>query len=250
MRVLIVEDETSSYENLRAILGEVDETIEVVGNTESVAATVAWLRANLQPQLIFMDIHLSDDSAFEIFNRMNVEIPIVFTTAYDQYAIDAFRVSSIDYLLKPVKRDDVRRALSKFRRLTQGEVGRYVEQMVRMAQSQGGKRRILVPVRDKLVPVAIDQISFVYTSDKQTEIFMADGTRYLVGKTLEQMQKIIDRSDFYRANKQFLVRRDSVRDITVWFDNRLLVSMDVATPEGIYISKNRASEFKAWMVGG
>lgn len=247
MKVLIVEDETSSFENLKAILQEVDPTIEVLANTESVAATTTWLQTHAQPSLIFMDIHLSDDSAFEIFNRMTVEVPIVFTTAYDQYAIDAFRVNSIDYLLKPIKTDDVRRALDKFRRLTRTEVSSYVEQMARLATGAVSRRRILIPVRDKLLPVVIDEISFVYTTGKQTEIHMEDGNVIPVSKTLDQMMQIIDRHDFYRANKQFLVHRENVRDITIWFDSRLLVSMDVATPESLFVSKNRAAEFKEWM---
>lgn len=112
MRVLIVEDETAAYENMVKTLQTIDHTIEIAGNTESVSRTAEWLQNNPQPDLIFMDIHLSDGSAFMLFDRMKIETPIVFTTAYDQYAIDAFRVNSIDYLLKPIKPDELRRALT------------------------------------------------------------------------------------------------------------------------------------------
>ena len=126
MKVLIVEDETSSYENLREILREIDPDIEVVGNTESVVQTINWLKTGIAPDLIFMDIHLSDDSAFAIFDKMEVETPIIFTTAYDQYAIEAFKVNSIDYLLKPIKVCEVKHAIDKFKRLSHTDVSRYL----------------------------------------------------------------------------------------------------------------------------
>ena len=116
MRVLIVEDETAAYENLVDILGEVSYDIQIVGNTESVTQTIHWLQSNPAPDLIFMDIHLSDGSAFAIFDQIEVEAPIIFTTAYDQYAIDAFKVNSIDYILKPIKSEELKRALDKFSR--------------------------------------------------------------------------------------------------------------------------------------
>ena len=128
MRILIVEDETAACENLWVILKEIEPEINIAGCTESIAQTVRWLKNNELPDLILMDIHLSDGSAFSVFDKLNIETPVIFITAYDEYAIEAFRVNSIDYLLKPVKKDDVNGALAKFRKLNRQEVGKYVAQ--------------------------------------------------------------------------------------------------------------------------
>lgn len=250
MRVLIVEDETSSYENLREILREIDPDIDVAGNTESVVQTVNWLKMNPAPDLIFMDIHLSDDSAFAIFDKMDVEIPIVFTTAYDQYAIEAFKVNSIDYLLKPIKVSDVRRAIDKFERFNHNDISHYLSQLMQLAPSSRRKAKLLIPHKDKLIPVDLNDISFFYTTDKNTFLYLRDGTHYPYSKTLEQIMTTLDAGNFFRANKQFIVRRESVTSITIWFDSRLLVTLDTEVPERIYISKNKAAEFKAWLTAG
>lgn len=250
MRVLIVEDETSSYENLREILREIDPDIDVAGNTESVVQTVNWLKMNPAPDLIFMDIHLSDDSAFAIFDKMEVEIPIVFTTAYDQYAIEAFKVNSIDYLLKPIKVSDVRRAIDKFERFSHNDISHYLSQLVQLAPSSRRKAKLLIPHKDKLIPVDLNDVSFFYTTDKNTFVYLRDGTHYPYSKTLEQIMTTLGAGNFFRANKQFIVRRESVMSITIWFDSRLLVTMDAEVPERIYISKNKAAEFKAWLTAG
>lgn len=250
MKVLIVEDETSAYENLKAILMDLYLDIEIAGNTQSVVKTAEWLQEHEQPDLIFMDIHLSDDSAFALFERKEVDIPVIFTTAYDQYAIEAFRVNSIDYLLKPVKAAEVRRAVEKYRRLDRSDIARYLSRLTELSPSKRGKERILIPYRDKLMPVALKDISFFYTNDRNTTVYLKDGHTYPYAKTLEQITKELGSGDFFRANKQFLIRRDSVADITVWFDSRLLVTLDTTMPEHLYISKNRTAAFKEWMMQG
>ncbi len=250
MRVLIVEDETSSYENLKEILYEINPEIEIVGNAESVIQTVTWLRLNPAPDLIFMDIHLSDDSAFAIFDKINVETPIVFTTAYDQYAIDAFKVNSIDYLLKPIKVSDVKHAIEKFNRFNYTDITHYLSQLMQLAPSSRRKGKLLIPYKDSLIPINLCDISFFYTSDKSTFVYLNDGTKYPYSKTLDQIMTSLDAENFFRANKQFIIRRESVVNITIWFDNRLLVTVATEVPERIYISKNKAAEFKAWLTAG
>lgn len=247
MRVLIVEDETSSYENLRAILHEINPGIEITGNTESVVQTVNWLKSNPAPDLIFMDIHLSDDSAFAIFDKINVETPIVFTTAYDQYAIDAFKVNSIDYLLKPIKVNAVEHAIEKFNKLNHTDVTHYLSQLMLLAPSSRRKGKLLIPYKDSLIPVNTCDVSFFYTSDKNTIVYMNDSSQYPYSKTLDQIMTTLDSESFFRANKQFIIRRESVVNITIWFDSRLLIALATEVPEHIFISKNKAAEFKAWL---
>ena len=248
MRVLIVEDETAAYENLVDILKEVSYDIQIMGNTESVTQTIHWLQSNPAPDLIFMDIHLSDGSAFAIFDKMELETPIIFTTAYDRYAIEAFKVNSVDYLLKPVKVEDVRHALDKYSKLTHQDIVQYLSQLNLLVPTPKYKDKLLIPYKDKLLPVSLKSVACFYTADKQTCVYLKDGNMYPYSKTLEQSMASLNPADFIRANKQFILARNSVTDITIWFDNRLLVTLDVETPERIYISKNKASEFKAWMV--
>ncbi|HIX75231.1 MAG TPA: LytTR family DNA-binding domain-containing protein [Candidatus Parabacteroides intestinipullorum] len=248
MNVLIVEDETTAYENMVDLLALVDPNIHVVGNTESIRQTIKWLGEHEAPDLIFMDIHLSDGSAFVIFDEIRIEIPIIFTTAYDRYAIEAFKVNSIDYLLKPVKEDDMRRALTKFSKWGRPDISQYLSQIAQMVSKPNYSDKILIPYKDKLLPVSLSEIACFYTTDKNTFVFLKNGMKYPYGKTLDQIYSTLNPHDFFRANKQFIVARNSVSNITIWFDNRLLVSLEVDTPERIYVSKNRASEFKAWMV--
>ena len=248
MNVLIVEDETTAYENMVDLLAQVDPNIHVVGNTESIRQTIKWLGEHEAPDLIFMDIHLSDGSAFVIFDEIRIEIPIIFTTAYDRYAIEAFKVNSIDYLLKPVKEDDMRRALTKFSKWGRPDISQYLSQIAQMVSKQNYSDKILIPYKDKLLPVSLSEIACFYTADKNTFVFLKNGMKYPYGKTLDQIYSTLNPHDFFRANKQFIVARNSVSNITIWFDSRLLVSLEVDTPERIYVSKNKASEFKTWMV--
>ena len=248
MRVLIVEDETAAYENLVDILKEVSYDIQISGNTESVTQTIHWLQSNPAPDLIFMEIHLSDGSAFTIFDKMELETPIIFTTAYDRYAIEAFKVNSVDYLLKPVKVEDVKHALDKYSKLTHQDILQYLSQLNLLAPAPRYKDKLLIPYKDKLLPVCLRDVSCFYTADKNTCVYLKDGTLYPYSKTLEQIMASLNPADFIRANKQFIIARNSVTDITIWFDSRLLVTLDVEVPERVYISKNKASEFKSWLV--
>ena len=231
MRVLIVEDETSSYENLLSILREVAPDTEVVGNTESVAETVRWLSENVKPDLIFMDIHLSDDSAFAIFKQTKVDVPIVFTTAYDQYALDAFHVNSIEYLLKPIKAKDVRRAIEKFHILSKIDLAAYLGRMGALTPEPRWQSRLLVPYRDMLVPVNVADIAYIHSTEKNTTIGLNNGEQLTYHKSLDSILSTLDPHQFFRANKQFAVNRDSVEKITVWYDSRLLLTLTAITPE-------------------
>lgn len=248
MKVLIVEDETAAYENLVDILNEIDPAIEIVGNTESVSQTVKWLNSNPMPGLILMDIHLSDGSAFSIFDAIEVDTPIVFTTAYDEYAIEAFKVNSVDYLLKPIKPEELKRSLQKLSKWTRTDITAYLSRLVQLAPKPRYKDKLLIPVNDKLLPIDLHDVACFYTTDKTTRIYLRNGNSYPYSKTLEQISSSLNPADFTRANKQFIIARNSVQNITIWFDNRLLITLDIEVPERIYISKNRASEFKVWLV--
>jgi DNA-binding LytR/AlgR family response regulator len=247
MRILIVEDETAAYENLVDILAEMDIGVQITGYTESISQTVQWLQNNPAPDLILMDIHLSDGSAFSIFKAMQVETPIIFTTAYDEYALDAFKVNSIDYLLKPIKVDELRNALEKFNKLKQPDILQYLSQLNRLSQVSKQRDKILIPFKDQLLPVDLNEIACFYSTEKNTRIYLSNGKFYPYCKTLDQICATLDPANFIRANKQFVIARHSVKNITIWFDSRLLITLTVEVPERIYVSKNKAAEFKTWI---
>lgn len=248
MRLLIVEDETAAYENLVSMLQEIDPGIHIAGNTESIRQTLAWLKTNVPPDLILMDIHLSDGSAFSIFKNMQVETPVIFTTAYDEYAIDAFRVNSVDYLLKPIKPEDLKRALEKFNKFNRQDILQYLSNLAALTPTANYPDKILIPDRDNIIPVSVSEISFFYSTEKSTRVYLKNGRSFPYAKTLEQITANLNPLDFIRANKQFVIARHSVSNITVWFDSRLLLTLDTESPERVYVSKNKAAEFKNWMV--
>lgn len=250
MKVLIVEDETAASENLIEMLAELDANIEVLAVKESVQQTVKWLKTNNEPDLIFMDIHLSDASAFCIFDQVEVQTPIIFTTAYDEYAIDAFHVNSIDYLLKPVQMTDLKRALDKFRMLNKTDMIEYLQRMMAMnsrKEKASYKKSLLVPMRDKLIPIDLADVACIHSTDRNTQILLKDGRTLPYNKSLDHIMAGMNPKEFIRANKQYIVAKSVIKELVVWFDSRLLVHVEVDIPEPMYISKNKASEFKQWL---
>ena len=246
MKALLIEDETAAARNLAAVLREVAPGVQIVATLESVAESIEWLRSNPQPDLLFMDIHLADGDSFRIFGAVEVTAPVIFTTAYDRYALEAFKVNSIDYLLKPINADDVRRALEKLRRLTSGERLDYGSR-VRSLAAQRQEEVFLVRVRDRIIPLQRDRIAYCYTSNEKVTACDFDGETYPLDKTLEALQALLPERDFFRANRQFIVARRAVKEIAVWFGSRLTLHLTVDTPERIVISKARVPEFKTWL---
>ncbi|MDR1895868.1 MAG: LytTR family DNA-binding domain-containing protein [Prevotellaceae bacterium] len=248
MKVLIVEDETVAYTNLKKIISEIDSSIEVIGNTESVKQTVKRLQNSTDlPDLIFMDIQLSDGSAFNIFNFITIDIPVVFTTAYDEYAIEAFKVNSIDYLLKPIEVKEVKRALDKYKRLSKQDIARYLNLLPQLINADKYPEKILVSIDNKLIPIAIKNIACFYTTEEKTIVILKDGTIYSYKRTLDNIIRSLNPQFFFRVNKQYIISKDSIENITIWLDSRLLINIGIETPERIFVSKNKASEFKQWM---
>lgn len=245
MKVLIIEDETAAAQNLQAILREIDPSIRVLEVLESIEESADYLQNNPQPDLLFMDIHLADGESFRILDRVEITAPVIFTTAYDQYALEAFRLCSIDYLLKPISAEDVKRALEKLNRLTSTEREAYVPRVKQAVKEC--EETFLIHQRDKIIPLHRDQIAFCYTANERVTACDFQGEGYPIDRTLETLQAQLPATDFFRANRQFIISRRAVQEITVWFGSRLSLSLSVETPERIIISKARVPEFKAWL---
>lgn len=248
-RVIIVEDETAAAVNLRSMLASIDSNLEVLAVLESVEEAVEFFSSDVEADVVFMDIHLADGESFRIFQSVDINIPIIFTTAYDEYALQAFKVNSIDYILKPYKEEDLRRALDKLERLTVGERTMQKDSREKMVREVHGDnmQTMLLRYKDKLIPVTADEVAFFYTSEERVTVTTLKGDCYPVDKTLESLSQQLSPEKFFRANRQFIVSRRAVKDIAVWFGSRLALNLTIETPERIIISKARVPEFKSWL---
>ena len=248
-KVVIVEDETAAAVNLRSMLKSINPDVEVLDVLESVEEAVEFFSKGVEADVVFMDIHLADGDSFRIFQSVDITIPIIFTTAYDEYALQAFKVNSIDYLLKPFKEEDLTRALDKLQRLTATERATAAERVEAMVSASDSDtlRTILVRFKDKLIPISMDDVAFFYTFSERVTLTTLDGASYPVDKTLETLTQQLDPVKFFRANRQFIVSRKAVKDLAVWFGSRLALNLAIEAPERIIISKARVPEFKRWL---
>jgi DNA-binding LytR/AlgR family response regulator len=251
MKALIIEDEILAAKHLQHVLNEVGG-IDVITVLDSISETIDWFRLNQQPELLFLDIHLADGSAFEIFNNINVSCPIIFTTAYDEYALKAFKVNSVDYLLKPIDAGDVKNALKKLNGFSsantiQSDIRNLIESF---RKASAYKTHFLIPLKgDKLFPLQTSQIACFYIDASLVKARTFDDKMFTFEYTLDELAGMLNPDDFFRANRQFIVSRSSVKDIDFWFNSRLSLNLKVSTPEKILISKARVPEFKNWFGG-
>lgn len=251
MKVLVIEDEVLAARHIQSILNEIGN-IQVLAVQDSIASTVEWLEENDQPDLIFMDIHLADGSAFKIFELTTITCPIIFTTAYDEYAIKAFKVNSIDYLLKPVTKEAVENALEKLKRLTgtpvvQSEIQQMLASFIKVKTY---KTHFLVQVKgSKLIPLQVKNIAYIYIETGLVKAVTYDDKSFVIENTLDELASMLNPTDFFRANRQFIVSRNSIKEVDLWFNNRLSLNLTVKAPDKILISKVRVSEFRNWFSG-
>lgn len=233
-------------------------TMQVVGVLQTVEESVEWFRSverssptseGAAPDVVFMDIHLADGLAFRIFDQVKVPYPIVFTTAYDQYALQAFQVNSIDYLLKPINIDDLHRALDKLKQRTatpssDDDLRRTLEMLNQHYRQY--KKFFLIPLRDKLVPLAVEQIACIYLDNKNSVALTLDGHTHPLDKPLEQIAAQLDPRRFFRVNRQYVVAHDAIKDISVWLLGKYSIKLVVDTPERVVLPKAKVAEFKDW----
>ena len=249
IRSLIIEDEKIAAESLKMLLAEVEPEIEVVGVLQTVEDSVLFLQSNHDIDLVFADIHLADGSTLSIFERVEVKCPVIFTTAYDEYAIKAFKVNSIDYLLKPIIKDDLQCAIKKFKKITNTlDFSSFFRIFATQIKGSAKKYKsyFLIPERDKLVPVSVNEIAYICICDKLTKVVLKSNKSYSLSQNLDEVYHQLDPTLFFRANRQFIVSHDSIKDVTLWFGNKISLNMEVPTPERVIVSKARVAEFKAW----
>ena len=255
MKIAIIEDEPKIAESLKLILMEIDPSISVMKILSSVKSSVEWLRVNQSScDLLFMDINLTDGLSFEIFNQIESNTPIVFLTAYDQYALDAFKVNGVDYILKPFDKTKIKQSLKKFKSLTQtgsnptnAESLQHLLEVVASKTITNKRKSYLVYHQDKLIPLAVDDISWFYTSNQVTYACTISNKKYVIDDALDKIQNEVSSVNFYRANRQFIVSKNAIENIAIYFNGRLIVNILPKPDEKIIVSKAKATDFKKWL---
>lgn len=251
MKAVIIEDEKIAADSLKNLICQLDENIEVVAMLQTVEDSVEWFDNNQHPDILFVDIHLADGSSFSIFEKTEVKCPIVFTTAYDEYALKAFEVNSIDYLLKPINKEDLQRSLNKYNNLKgkdrDWDYKKFVSRFLAETEKVNNyKEYFLVPERDKLVPLAAKDIAYIYIDLKLIKAVTFSGKIYYLNQNLDEMMNQLNPKMFFRANRQYIVAHNAIKDISVWFGNKISLNLTISTEEKIIVSKARVSEFKNW----
>ncbi len=251
MKVLIIEDEPQAAERLVSLLRVIQPDWQVVGILDSVKRSVEWFKATPFCDLVFMDIQLADGLSFEIFEKVEVKSPVIFTTAYNEYALKAFKVNSIDYLLKPVDQDELTAAITKFKNLTQREgMPEKMMESISYAMQMLTKRykeRFVVKVGEHLRSIEVSDILFFYSLEKTTFAQTMDGRKHILDFTLDQLEELLAPQRFFRVNRKYIVAVHAIQDMINYTNSRLRLVVKTCDDNDIVVARERVQEFKAWL---
>ena len=245
MKVIIVEDEKLAAERLKTLINDYDASIEIMACLESIEETVQYLKQSTPPDVLLLDIHLSDGHSFEIFKQVNYNRPVIFTTAYDQYALEAFKIFSIDYILKPFDKNSIAQALNKYQILKEklhSPVVNY-ENLLSLLKPQTNRiQSLIVHQADKIIPLSVAEIALVFLKNQVIHLHTFAGKEYHIYQTLDELEHKLN-PQFYRVNRQFLVNRKAINDVSQYFGRKLLLNLSFNFPEQLTISKEKVFHF-------
>lgn len=250
MKAVLIEDEISACKNFTFLLNQIDVSIEVVAVLDSVKSAIDYFKNNQKPDIIFMDVHLGDGIAFEIFEAIKITTPIIFTTAYDQYAIKAFKLNSVDYLLKPINKNELSNALVKFKEthINTYDISQMQKVLVEIKQQyKKYQATFLVQHKDALIPVKTEDFAFFHININRVKGVTHKNESFVLDKKMEDLEKELDPTLFYRINRQFIAQRTAIGKINYSFNGKLKITVYPKFNESILISKAKATHFKEWM---
>jgi two-component system response regulator LytT len=247
MKVLIIEDEAPAYRRLIKLIGECDRSVEIAGVIQTVKEGIEWFRKNPSPDLIFSDIQLADDLSFTIFKELNITIPIIFITAFDEYAINTFKFYSIDYLLKPVSTEDLKTGLDKYKTIHQKRSFGNFDELFKKLTERRFRERFLVYQGDSLIPLNCDDVACLTSEDGATILITHSNKQYIIDETLDTLESELDERVFFRANRQFILSLKSIIKIHNYGQQKLKVIVRPEPAREIIISKLKATQFKKWL---
>jgi DNA-binding LytR/AlgR family response regulator len=247
MKIMILEDETRAANHLERLLAKVVPNMTVVARLESVLDGLKYLQNKPEPDLIFSDIQLADELSFEIYKQVSVRCPIIFTTAYDHYAIEAFQTNGIDYLLKPIEEERLRQSIEKARHFSPGLVLEKLLAMNNPTSEKAYKSRFMVKVGDKIKSVPADDILVFFSQEKASFIRTCDARTYCIDYALDQLEPMLDPEKFFRINRKYIVSIDACTNILAWTNSRLRLKIDGIDDPDIIVARERVVEFKNWL---
>lgn len=248
IKALLVEDEIAAANRLTKMLRDVEPEIQILGVCDSIESTVKWLETNPQPELIFLDIHLADGSSFKIFEQVSVKCPIIFTTAYDQYALKAFKVNSIDYLLKPIKREELAFSIKKYRESQPVPLDflSLISEIKKQKEPQY-QQRFVVQYADKLKSIDTNEIAYFVAQEKSVFLVSKGGPSYTIDYTLEKLESILDPCKFFRINRKFMISISSIGSMHFYTKSRVKIDLNPKPDSEAIVSSERAADFKEWL---
>ena len=253
MEVLIIEDEAPAFRRLQKLLEEIDGSIHILDVIDSVQEALKWLRNHKAPDLIFSDIQLADGISFEIYEQYEVTCPVIFTTAFDEYTLKAFSVNSIDYLLKPIKPEELKRSIDKLKKLQNQYRDHSIplSQLVKIIQQPQDeyKERFLVKLGDRLLSVPESEIAYFSISDTLVCLVTPNQQKYPLDQTLDELEKILSPSKFFRLNRQIIARISAVKAAHQYFNGKLKIDLQPDFKSDVIISREKSSAFKRWLDG-
>ena len=251
MKALIVEDEKLAAERLIELIEETDSSIEIVDVLTNIRDTVSWLEKNTA-DIIFLDIHLEDGLSFKIFEKIEIDTPIIFTTAYDKYAIDAFKLNSIDYLLKPISREDLGKSVRKFKKFGKTTSSFDINELKKALQPEANYlKNFLVQYGTKIKKIKVENVAYFYAHEKAVYAVTNDGKKHILDKTLDNIEQSVDPRLFFRINRKIIVSEKSIVDMTAYSRSRIKLDLDPKTPNDVeaIVSIERSPDFKNWLSG-
>ena len=246
MKILLIEDEAPAARRLQKLLLEIEPDIEILAVLESVEEGIEWLTNNEHPDVLFSDIQLADGLSFLIFDQVPPKCPVIFVTAFDQYAIKAFQVNSIDYLLKPCSKEQLEISLDKLKQ-NQDVPKPNLKELVSDMVVKSPKKRFLISKGDSLIPVNTADIAYIYTEDKAVMLKVFDNTSYFINYSLDDVEQLLDSEQFFRLNRQVVVNITAIDKISHYFNGKLKVNLSPAFASEVLVSRMKASTFKHWL---
>jgi len=253
IKIVILEDEDAAAKRLQKLISEMLPDADFLSIIPSVSNGIAWFSSHDAPDLIFADIQLNDGTSFEIFKKVVVKSPVIFTTAFDAYTLNAFKLNSVDYLLKPIKKEELNAALEKFKSIYQAGKERSDDNLQRLVEALQKtpqfRQRFVLRIGEHMKIIEVPDIAYFYTEHKANFIVTKDGKRYLADNTLDQLEEMLDPKSFFRINRQFIISYASIADMFTYSKSRVLLKLNPPSKLDTIVSTERSATFKAWLSG-
>ncbi|MFN2394890.1 MAG: LytR/AlgR family response regulator transcription factor [Bacteroidales bacterium] len=250
-KAVIIEDEPAAARRLEKLIHEIDTNIEIQAKPDSVATAIEWFQKNTLPDLIFLDIHLGDGLSFAIVDTLKITCPVIFTTAYDEYAIRAFKVNSVDYLLKPIKHDELELSIRKFKKHFQKEYHQTQDLKVLIESlkqpASNWKKRFVVNYGEKIKAIETSDIAYFMIMEKNTFLVTRGNRSFGINYSLEQLENHLDTNVFFRVNRKFIININAIENMFTWSRSRIKLHLNPPPPEDVIVSTDRTSHFKEWL---